>query len=109
MAVNSGITAPLNVSVNGLCDAELKPKLSKSMVRCIKMHNETGSRNRRNAYLSIVILGIVSLIGDIVYEGSRGIVPSYLEFLGATALIVSLVGGLGDFLGYALRLVSGKF
>ena len=46
-------------------------------------------------------------MGDVVYEGSRGIVPSYLEFLGATALIVGLVGGLGDFLGYALRLVSG--
>jgi MFS family permease len=47
------------------------------------------------------------MMGDVVYEGSRGIVPSYLEFLGATALIVGLVGGLGDFLGYALRLVSG--
>jgi len=46
-------------------------------------------------------------MGDVVYEGSRGIVPSYLEFLGATALIVGLVGGLGDFLGYAARLVSG--
>jgi len=58
-------------------------------------------------YLGILFLGIVSMMGDVVYEGSRGIVPSYLEFLGATALIVGLVGGLGDFLGYALRLVSG--
>jgi MFS family permease len=71
------------------------------------MGNEASSSNRRNAYLSILFLGIVSLMGDVVYEGSRGIVPSYLEFLGATALIVGLVGGLGDFLGYALRLVSG--
>jgi len=71
------------------------------------MHHEASLSNRKNAYLSILLLGIVSLMGDVVYEGSRGIVPSYLEFLGATALIVGLVGGLGDFLGYALRLVSG--
>jgi MFS family permease len=77
------------------------------MKRCIEMHDETGLINRRNAYLSILLLGIVSLMGDVVYEGSRGIVPSYLEFLGASAVIVGLVGGLGDFLGYALRLVTG--
>jgi MFS family permease len=62
---------------------------------------------RRSAYLGILLLGIVSLLGDVVYEGSRGIVPEYLGFLGATALIVGLVGGLGDFLGYSMRLVSG--
>ena len=57
--------------------------------------------------MGILLLGIVSLLGDIVYEGSRGLVPDYLKFLGATAVVVGLVGGLGDFIGYALRLVSG--
>jgi len=71
------------------------------------MRQETGLSSHQNAYLSILLLGIVSLMGDFVYEGSRGIVPGYLEFLGATAVIVGLVGGLGDFLGYAMRLVSG--
>jgi len=71
------------------------------------MLQEASSNSRKNAYVGILLLGIVSLMGDIVYEGSRGIVPDYLGFLGATALIVGLVGGLGDFLGYALRLVSG--
>jgi len=71
------------------------------------MNQKESSNDHRSAYLGIVLLGIVSLMGDVVYEGSRGIVPSYLEFLGATALIVGLVGGLGDFLGYAARLVSG--
>jgi MFS family permease len=71
------------------------------------MNQKASSNDRRSAYLGILLLGIVSLMGDVVYEGSRGIVPSYLEFLGATALIVGLVGGLGDFLGYAARLVSG--
>ena len=71
------------------------------------MHQEASSNSRKNAYFGILLLGIVSLMGDVVYEGSRGIVPGYLEFLGATALIVGVVGGLGDFLGYAMRLVSG--
>lgn len=53
------------------------------------------------------MLGIVSLFGDIVYEGSRGAVPEYLKFLGATAFLVGIVGGIGDFLGNGLRLVSG--
>ena len=72
-----------------------------------RMKQETNASNRRNAYFSILLLGIVSLMGDFVYEGSRGLVPSYLGFLGATAVVVGLVGGVGDFLGYSLRLVSG--
>ncbi|MCP8307232.1 MAG: MFS transporter [archaeon] len=59
------------------------------------------------AYVAILLLGIVSLMGDLVYEGSRGIIPDYLNFLGAPALFVGLVTGLGEFLGYAMRLVSG--
>jgi MFS family permease len=72
-----------------------------------RMNLRATMNNRRSAYVGIALLGIVSLIGDIVYEGSRGLVPEYLKFLGATALVVGLVGGLGDFLGYGVRLVSG--
>jgi MFS family permease len=61
----------------------------------------------RTAYVSILLLGIVSLMGDVVYEGSRGLIPDYLRFLGATAFIVGFVSGLGEFLGYAMRLISG--
>jgi MFS family permease len=68
---------------------------------------ETLNNNRRNAYIGIFLLGIVSLIGDVVYEGSRGLVPDYLSFLGATATVVGLAGGVGDFIGYAARLASG--
>lgn len=62
---------------------------------------------RRNAYRIIVLFGIVSLFGDMVYEGARGIIPQYLSFLGAAALLVGSVSGLGDFVGYMIRLVSG--
>ncbi|RLI14710.1 MFS transporter [Candidatus Bathyarchaeota archaeon] len=65
------------------------------------------SKHLKDAYLGIILLGIVSLMGDVVYEGARGIVPSYLEFLGASYFVVGLAFGLGDFLGYSLRLLSG--
>ncbi len=58
-------------------------------------------------YRAIVFFGVVSLLGDMVYEGARGVVPSYLRFLGASALIVGLAGGVGEFLGYGFRLVGG--
>ena len=59
--------------------------------------------NRKLAYLSIALFGLVSLFGDIVYEGARGIVSPFLRDLGASAFIVGSVLGLGEFLGYALR------
>jgi MFS family permease len=64
--------------------------------------------DRRSVYAAIVLFGVVSLFGDIVYEGARGLIPDFLYFLGATALIVGLVGGLGEFLGYMIRLGSGS-
>jgi len=55
----------------------------------------------------IILLGIVSLFGDITYEGARSVTGPYLATLGAGASIVGLVAGIGEFLGYALRLASG--
>jgi hypothetical protein len=49
----------------------------------------------------------VSLLGDIAYEGLRSVTGSYLYLLGASAFIVSLLGVLGEFIGYAFRLFSG--
>jgi len=61
----------------------------------------------KSIYLLIMLLGVVSMMGDIVYEGGRGVVPDYLQFLGASAFVVGLVYGLGDFIGYGVRLLSG--
>jgi len=57
----------------------------------------------------IILLGIVSLFGDITYEGARSVAGPYLYTLGANAGVVSLVAGIGGFVGYALRLASGYF
>ena len=53
------------------------------------------------------MLGLVSLFGDMTYEGARSITGPFLAVLGANALVVGFVAGLGEFLGYSLRLLSG--
>jgi MFS family permease len=55
----------------------------------------------------IILLGIVSLFGDVTYEGARSVTGPYLATLGASASVVSLVAGVGEFTGYALRLAFG--
>ena len=62
---------------------------------------------RRKAYLAIMLMGVVSMLGDIVYESGRGVAPDYLYFLGASALLVGLTSGVGELIGYGMRLVSG--
>lgn len=62
---------------------------------------------KRTAYMTLIILGIISMLGDMVYESGRGIAPDYLMFLGASAFMVGVVSGAGEFLGYGARLISG--
>jgi MFS family permease len=62
---------------------------------------------RNHALKFIILLGIVSLLADVTYEGARSITGPYLAILGANAVVVGFVAGFGEFIGYALRLVSG--
>ena len=55
----------------------------------------------------ILAFGIVSLLADMVYEGARSIIGPYLGTLGASATVVGLVAGAGEFIGYGLRVLSG--
>ena len=59
------------------------------------------------AWRFIVLLGVISLFSDITYEGARSISGPFLGELKASALVVGVVAGLGEFLGYTLRLASG--
>jgi MFS family permease len=59
------------------------------------------------AAIFVVLLGLVSLFADMTYEGARSITGPYLAFLGASATVTGIVAGLGEFIGYGLRLVSG--
>jgi MFS family permease len=64
-------------------------------------------QSKRNAIKFVILMGIVSLFGDMVYETARGIMGPYLGSLGASAFAIGLVFGLGEFLGYVLRIVAG--
>jgi MFS family permease len=56
----------------------------------------------------VVLVGVMSFFADFTYEGSRSIVGQYLGLLGAGALAIAVITGFGEFLGYAIRLVSGR-
>ena len=64
---------------------------------------------RKQALQFILLFGLISAFGDITYEGARSIYGPYLGYLGASAAVVGFVTGAGEFLGYALRLLSGYF
>jgi MFS family permease len=59
------------------------------------------------AWKFIILLGLVSCFSDICYEGARSISGPFLGVLQASALVVGVVAGLGELIGYALRLGSG--
>lgn len=62
----------------------------------------------RRAFTFIVLLGVVSLLADVTYEGARSAAGPFLATLGASAFVVALVSGSGELVGYALRLWSGR-
>jgi len=68
---------------------------------------ETTPRPLLRPWYFVLAFGIVSLLCDMVYEGARSIIGPYLGTLGASATVVGLVAGVGEFIGYGLRVVSG--
>jgi MFS family permease len=56
----------------------------------------------------IILLGIVSLLVDLTYEGTRSITGPYLAILGASATLVGVVAGFGEFIGFGLRIIFGS-
>lgn len=59
------------------------------------------------AVTAIVIFGFISMLGDMVYESARSANSQYLSLIGISAARVGLVFGIGEFLGYFLRLIAG--
>lgn len=62
---------------------------------------------RKTALRFVVLMGVVSLFADMTHEGARAITGPFLAALGASAVVVSAVSGLGELIGYALRYVFG--
>ena len=61
---------------------------------------------RRRPMLVFLLLGLVSLFADAVYEGGRSISGAYLAEIKAPAVGAALIG-VGEFLGLVSRLFSG--
>src|SRR5947207_10914698 len=60
-----------------------------------------------DAFHFVLTLGIVTLFADVTYEGGASINGPFLGTLGASAAAISIIAGVGEFLGYSLRSVSG--
>ena len=57
--------------------------------------------------LNVLLLGLVSFITDVSSEMIHPILPAFVEAMGASALAVGLVGGLGDLMQNILKAPSG--
>ena len=55
----------------------------------------------------IILFGVISMLGDMVYESARGANSQYFNLLSVSAAQVGLVFGIGELLGYFLRLLAG--
>lgn len=78
-----------------------------STANTLPVASTAGRLTRATALRFVLLLGLVSLLADMTYEGARSITGPYLAVLGASATAVGIVAGLGELLGYGLRLASG--
>jgi len=62
---------------------------------------------RSSAFRFVLIMGVVNLFADMTYEGARSVSGPFLAYLGASGLVVGIVAGFGEFIGYGLRYISG--
>ncbi|MGE0578850.1 MFS transporter [Reyranella sp.] len=59
------------------------------------------------AFTFVLIMGVVNLFSDMTYEGGAAMNGQYMATLGASAAVISITAGAGEFLGYVVRSVSG--
>lgn len=62
---------------------------------------------KKQAFVFLLLLGLISLLSDFTHEGARSIYGPYLGLIGASAFIIAFTSGLGEFIGQALRLLTG--
>lgn len=65
-------------------------------------------RNRISPMRFVLVFGLVSGLGDFVYEGARSIVGPYLATFGASAALVGIVTGVGEAVALVFRLFTGR-
>ena len=76
-------------------DSQVQEKVSKGMLK-------------EPSFAEVVILfGLISLFGDVLYEGARGVLVPYLDFLKVSVFVISVSLGAAEFLGFVVRVLSG--
>jgi hypothetical protein len=87
------------------------PKLFNNRIRCRAVMTAGDQQRPRDlqkkALRVIVMFGVISLFGDMVYESARSVNGAYLEILGVNAAMVGMITGLAQFVGAGLRFVMG--
>jgi len=66
-----------------------------------------GGISAGSAMMFVLLVGTSSFFADMTYEGGRSIVGQFLQLLGSSAAAIGIAAGAGEFVGYALRFVSG--
>ena len=64
---------------------------------------------KKNLFRFVIGLGFLSLFADFTYEGGRSIVGAYLAAIGADPIVVGLVAGFGELIGFGIQLLSGPY
>ncbi len=64
--------------------------------------------NRLPPMKFVLAFGVVSGLGDVVYEGARSVVGPFMAGFGASAALIGLVTGLGEAMALVFRLFSGR-
>jgi MFS family permease len=77
------------------------------MTEAGRVEERDGGPSRSRAFRFVLLIGLVSLLADVTYEGARSVIGPWLALLGAGAAAVSITAGLGELIGYALRLAFG--
>ncbi len=55
----------------------------------------------------MLLIGLVSMLGDFVYEGGRSVLPDYMRQLGMGAALVGTLLGLSELAGWLARPIGG--
>ena len=79
------------------------------MVDSVKPTKNQSNISVETALRFVILMGVVSLLADMTYEGARGINGPFLAVLGASGTVVGIIAGLGELIGYSLRWISGYF
>lgn len=73
-----------------------------------KTTKSLSKKSLSSAMSFIVLFGLVSLFSDMTHEGAASIRGAYFALLGASAGTIGFVSGLGELVGYSLRLLFGR-